>query len=92
MGVLDEITEPGPTGKFPDGKCSPTDRGELAIGVAINFAEGLIEINFGVPVTWLALEPAQAIVFADGILAHINILEESQKENHETERRETHDI
>ena len=58
----------GATGKFPDGKISDDDEGELTLGVAYDKVDGLVRIEFGKPVAWLALDPPAAIQFAETIL------------------------
>ena len=62
---------PGPTGEFPDGKMNKNDKG--AIGVAIVADKDLkkVRIEFGTSVTWLAMSPAEAIGFANFILASV---------------------
>lgn len=43
----------GATGRFPEGKLNENDEGELRAGITIH--KGKMVINFGKPVTWLAL-------------------------------------
>lgn len=64
----------GPTGNFPDGKCTPDDRGELALAIAIDPKNKLIVMNFGIPVTFIGMEAKQAIAMADDLLRKIAIL------------------
>jgi hypothetical protein len=45
----------GPTGKFPDGKVNEGDRGEIKIQVGCDHSRGLVVINFGYPVSWIAM-------------------------------------
>lgn len=59
----------GPTGRFPQGKMSPADDGELAFGVARD-SQGNVHINFGKPVSWLAMPPELAIEMAKMLLRH----------------------
>jgi hypothetical protein len=58
----------GATGKYPDGKLSPDDEGELQFG--ITNSNGQVIINFGKPVAWLAFGPQQARELADAIIKH----------------------
>lgn len=61
----------GPTGKFPDGKISPGDRGELLISVRRDEENALVIINFGKPaVEWLGVPYEQAADLAHAILTH----------------------
>lgn len=59
----------GPTGKFPRGSLGPHDEGALNMGVAKD-SHGNVHVNFGKPIEWLALPPADAINFARLILRH----------------------
>lgn len=58
----------GPTGKYPNGTKGPHDGGELRVGIAAD-SDGLVHINFGTEVDWIAMRPEQAIEFAKTILA-----------------------
>ena len=73
--------ELGATGKFPDGKLCPEDEGELALKVSCG--AGIVKIDFGKKVRWIALPPADAANFAMMIVAHAQqasaALEEKQK-------------
>lgn len=54
----------GATGEYPEGSVGPTDQGGLRAGLAFDPATGRIMINFGKPVAWLAMTPAEALTFA----------------------------
>lgn len=57
----------GPTGDYPHGKLNEHDEGGIMIAVGI---EGdCVRIEFGSPVAWLGLPPAQAVALAMSILA-----------------------
>jgi len=56
----------GPTGDFPEGKLNEDDEGGLMMAVGVE--KGHVTINFGGPVRWLALGPAEAIAFANILL------------------------
>lgn len=56
---MDDET-PGPTGKFPDGRISSDDEGELAIKLSLDTACKLVVLDFGKDVKWLALPPDAA--------------------------------
>ncbi len=62
--------ELGSTGKFPAGKLDPTDEGELTMAIAYDKPNGVVRLDFGKPVAWLALYPRQAIEFAERVLWH----------------------
>lgn len=55
----------GATGKYPDGrKLDPTDEGELHAAIATDHANRMVRIEFGKPVAWLCLPPADAVALA----------------------------
>jgi hypothetical protein len=60
--------KPGPTGRFPDGKISWDDEGELKIGVAYDPAINQVRFEFGKPVAWLAMPSMDAVNLAMLIL------------------------
>ena len=51
-----------PTGKFPEGKLSPDDEGELTIGITEWC--GHVRIDFGSPIQSLAMPPDKAVELA----------------------------
>ena len=57
----------GRTGDFPDGKMSDDDNGGLRLQVA-KMSNSLVRIDFGTPVTWLAMEKSSAIQLAAMLL------------------------
>jgi hypothetical protein len=67
---------PGPTGDYPHGKLGPDDEG--GIGVALSHFTApdgtrMVRLDFGKPVSWLALPHAHAVAFALLILKHTGI-------------------
>jgi hypothetical protein len=50
----------GATGQHPYGKLRPDDEGELTVAMAVDRAQGVIRMEFGKPVAWLALPAAHA--------------------------------
>lgn len=50
---------------YPHGKKYEDDEGELAIRIAVDPAAGVVRIDFGKPIQWIALEPAQALGLAE---------------------------
>jgi hypothetical protein len=57
----------GATGRFPAGSLGPNDEGELQFAISRD-SNGLVHINFGKDVSWLALEPETAIELAKTLL------------------------
>jgi hypothetical protein len=62
------IDQPGPTGDFPQGKLNADDEG--ALNIAISQEKGVVRIDFGKPIEWLAMPPDLAFDFASTILVH----------------------
>jgi hypothetical protein len=58
----------GPTGKFPDGKLTKHDDGEIAF--AVFNKEGKVIIDFNSPVHWLGMEPKQAVELGNLLIKH----------------------
>ena len=56
----------GATGQFPDGKVSPQDDGELTFSV-VGTKEHIV-LQFGGPVTWMAISPEMAFALALSLL------------------------
>jgi len=59
--LLQEL-ELGPTGRFPEGKLTGNDEGEIRFGVTVY--KGKVVVNFGKPVASLGMLPEQARVLA----------------------------
>lgn len=62
--------EPGPTGRFPDGKISESDLGELRLTITADLTRKLVHIDFGTPTQWLAMPPDAARAFAALLVMH----------------------
>ena len=58
----------GATGRYPMGKLSQTDEGEIIFGVA--HTEGRVILDFGKPVHWVGMTPNQAIDLGNALLKH----------------------
>lgn len=54
----------GATGAFPYGNLGPSDEGELAVAVATDRRHGVIRMEFGKSIAWLALPAGHARQFA----------------------------
>jgi hypothetical protein len=63
----------GARGDFPQGQLSDDDQGGINIGVAYDKLYGVVRIEFGKPVAWLALPPPQAIELAQLLLRHAGV-------------------
>ena len=62
----------GATGKYPDGSLGAHDQGAVQMAVARD-GKGLVHINFGTDVSWVAMPSGQAINFARLILKHAGV-------------------
>ena len=70
MGEALEGTALGATGRFPNGKITPTDEGELAFEVQPDPDKNLIHMKFGKPVAWFSMTPELANDLANSLLKH----------------------
>jgi hypothetical protein len=66
---VDAMKKLGATGEFPHGSLGPHDEGAVQMAVAHD-SKGLVHINFGKDLSWLAMPPEQAVDFARLILHH----------------------
>jgi hypothetical protein len=55
----------GETGAYPYGKLGADDEGELAVAVAADPQHGVVRLEFGKSIAWLALPAGHARQFAD---------------------------
>ena len=56
---LDELSEKmGATGRFPEGKLTELDEGEIRFQVG--FKDGKVVMDFGQPTAWIGMHPEQA--------------------------------
>lgn len=65
----------GPTGKFPYGKLHASDEGELAMGIACDFQQNTIVLNFGKPIIWIGLPPSRARELAQMLIERADDLD-----------------
>lgn len=66
----------GPTGKYPDGKISPSDEGELKIAISHSAQKQVVLIRFGIPVDWIGVRAPEARHLAQLLLSRAEMLEE----------------
>lgn len=59
----------GPTGGYPQGKLTKSDEGEL-LAFAVGHRDGKVVLDFGSPVAWIGMDPAQALALASSLAAH----------------------
>jgi hypothetical protein len=64
----------GATNRFPQGKYTPQDEGEIAFGVAADKKAGKVIINFGKPTAWVGMDREQALALADSLKQKANDL------------------
>lgn len=57
----------GATGEFPGGKISDDDEGELRMIVGLNAITNMIEMQFGKPISWIAMSPDDARALANSL-------------------------
>lgn len=59
----------GATGRFPEGKLTQDDEGEIAIAIGAA-PDGTVVMDFGKPTAWIGFKKAQAIEIADTLRKH----------------------
>jgi len=60
----------GATGKHPEGRLTPDDEGEIQFAVGHDKARRKIVLDFGTPVAWVGMTPAQAVDLAKCLKWH----------------------
>ena len=68
-----EPHRPGPTGRHPHGKLTPTDEGEIKILVGVR--DGKVVIDFGKPTAWIGFTPELARSLAESLIDKAETLE-----------------
>lgn len=63
----------GPTGRFPDGKLTPQDEGELEL--AVGTLKGKVIMAFGTPIATLGMSPDQARGIARSLMKRATQIE-----------------
>jgi hypothetical protein len=71
----------GATGRYPLGRLSPEDEGEL--NIAVFLIKGNVRIEFGKPVAWMSMPAKRAKEFAELIMRHASKLEEIEASKNE---------
>lgn len=79
--ILEQALKLGATGKFPDGKVSPDDEGELKLGVT--HKDKNVVIVFGRPVAWLSMATGVARDLARAMLEHADKVDQEAGEKKE---------
>ncbi len=69
---MKELLGLGATGKFPEGKLTKMDEGELAM--AIGTHQGKVVIDFGKPTAWIGFTKEQAYELANTLRDKANSL------------------
>lgn len=65
---INKILELGPTHRFPEGKFTEHDEGEIQF--AVYAKDGKVVINFGSRISWMATTPDQAITMGRALIKH----------------------
>ncbi len=66
----------GPTGKFPKGKLSEHDDGELKVAMGLDKENDRIIIDFGTKISWIGLSAEEAEMLAISLLSNIKKMKE----------------
>lgn len=75
---MTEKEKPGPTGEYPNGKLNSNDSGEL--NMAIGAIDGLVVVDYGGRVKWIAMHPDQARLYAQALLKRADQADEQLRE------------
>jgi hypothetical protein len=73
----------GPTGEHPRGMLTPTDEG--GIRFAVGSKNGVVVIDFGKPVAWVGMPPAEARQLAESLVKHADHIEQKRLEREAAE-------
>ena len=65
----------GATGQFSEGKISEDDEGDLRIAIGHDPEKGIVMAQFGKPIAWIGMPPANARRLAQMLLDHAAALE-----------------
>lgn len=55
---------------YPEGRLAPDDEGELAFTVEGDEDAQVVKVDFGKPVTWVAIPPQQAVALAQVLIKY----------------------
>jgi hypothetical protein len=69
----------GGTGRFPLGKLSQSDEGEIQFGVAADPVKNKVVLNFGQPTAWIGFDAEQAEQLAESLLTKARLLRDAQR-------------
>ena len=58
-----------PKREYPQGRIAADDEGVLAMAMAVDARHGVIRIEFGKPVEWMAIDKVRAVEFAEKLLS-----------------------
>lgn len=70
MGQREKV---GPTGKFPKGKLTPHDEGELTLSIGV--VRKTIVMDFGTSVAWIGFSADEAIAIAEKLVNAAKMVE-----------------
>jgi hypothetical protein len=68
MKLFIEQTQGRAKRAFSEGRINATDDGDLACAITTDRLHGKIVMDFGKPVTWLAMTPADAVSWAKQLI------------------------
>jgi hypothetical protein len=75
-----EMIKLGATGDFPDGKLAPDDEGGLNAALVADHQHGMVRIEFGKNLSWLALPPDSARQLAASLITFADQLDGGRNE------------
>jgi hypothetical protein len=69
----------GSTGRFPQGKLSQSDEGEIQFGIAAYPVKNKVFMNFGQPTAWIGFTAEQAEQIAESLLEKARLIRDAQR-------------
>lgn len=69
----------GGSGRFPQGKLSSSDEGEIQFGIAADIEKNKVVINFGEPTAWIGFDAEQAEQLAESLLSKARMIRDAQR-------------
>ena len=68
-----------PDPQYPRGQLHDGDDGATLMAVGVDEANGIIIVDFGKPLIWVGLPPAEARAFAETLMQRADEIEAKQK-------------
>lgn len=74
-----KITEAGATGRFPHGRITKDDEGEIAMKIESDPDKGVVVIDFGKPIQWFGMTAKEVDGLCELLQKHKTRIQEEKK-------------